>query len=312
MPKAEKIHVKAYLLSLCLLLAAPAEASEYSRARTNPIFTAAPSTAAGRVEYGFARYFAPFEKKEKKGGRGLASVGADPNAANRRISEIAAPGKVFMVQNSVKDLDDEVVVVTDKFEDGSVRVLRPNGKKAFVRFKNLAKSLSPETDCLPSHDVQICKGENVFYPARTSSLELPEAPVAHAFENGVLVVSDGADFVLDAGQVGKSVNCSPQKESVCVGDHVYAEGYRLDRVFNFEGRVKKAYTNGVVVVEADHFWKYPIDVQAVKKRIMTAEGENNPAVISNHVSRKANLPYNVLPEIEPLSPTEGNEARGAQ
>jgi hypothetical protein len=112
-------------------------------------------------------------------------------------------------------------------------------------------------------------------------------------------VRDGADFVLDADQVGKTVACSPQKESICVGDYVYAEGFKLDRKFNFEGPVKKAYTHGVVVVEADHFWKYPIDVSAVKKRTMSDDGENNPAVITNQVSRKRDLPMNVTPELEP-------------
>jgi hypothetical protein len=295
--------VKAYFLIISLLLAAPAEASQYSRSSLGSVMSAAPTTEAGRVEYA----------QEKGGGRGPASLGAlNRNGENRRLCEKMEPGQIYMIKNSVRDWDDKVVTVVDKFEDCSVRVRMPNGQKAFVRFKNLAKTLSPEAECVPSHGIMVCKGDQVFYPARTSSMELPEGPVAYAFEHGVVVVRDGADFVLDASQVGKSVACSPQKESICVGDYVYAEGFKLDRKFNFEGPVKKAYTHGVVVVESDHFWKYPIDVAAVKKRVMSEDGENNPAVITTRGSRGKDLPYNVTPEIEPSEPTEGDSVRNAR
>src|SRR5690606_8799231 len=110
----------------------------------------------------------------------------------------------------------------------------------------------------------------------------PEAPVSHVFKNGTVAVRDGADFVMDLKQVGKSVECSPQRENICAGDHVRAEGYKLNQPIAFEGEIEKAYSHGVVLVRTGKLWRYPIDVSAVRKRI-AAEAEEAvapPAMIS--------------------------------
>lgn len=216
----------------------------------------------------------------------------------------------MIIQNSTQELDDEVVVVTDVFDDGSVRIKRQNGSTNFVNAKNLAATLSPEVGCGDSHGEQICKGDMIFYPVRTSSMEIPEAKAAFIFKNGSVVVRDGGEFVFELKQVGKARACSPQRESICVGDYVYAESFREDQKFPFEGPVEKIYTHGVVIVRVNDRWRYPIDVAAVKERIAT---DNplllDPAVITTRGSRGKELPYNVMPELEPLDPNKADNAR---
>lgn len=285
------------LLATILLFAQPALA--FDPDATGAVLTSAPTTDAGIVENGLL---------PKKGGRGLASV-SDPN---RALCDRMELGNQFMIKNSIKDWDDRVVTLTDKFEDCSVRVRLPDGKKAFVRFKNLEATLVPEIKCLDSHGTQICKGETVFYPQRTSSMELPEAPVAMLFEHGAAVVKDGAEFVFNVKQLGKPVDCSPQKMSVCKGDYVFAEGFKIDRKFSFEGPVLKTYTNGVVIVESDKFWKYPIDVQATRKRVESIDGNLDPSVITSRGSRGKDLPYRVMPEIVPADPEIADQATTAR
>lgn len=320
--------MKACLALAALLLAAtPAlGADSFLRSRSS-VLSVAPTTSLGQVEWAdHNRYNGGGNNAPTRGPASSSQMSR--NAKNRAMCEKIEPGQRYMIKNSVHDWDDRVVTVVDKFDDCSVRVRvekdtttevgsrrlgsPDRSDTAFVRFKNLAASLAPEVDCVKSHGVDICKNDFVFYPARTSSMELPEAPVRYAFAHGVVVVRDGANFVLDADQVGKSVACSPQKESVCVGDYVYAEGFRVDRHFNFEGPVRKAYTHGVVVVEADKLWKFPIDVSAVKKRIASQDGIDDPAVISTRNSRGKDLPFNVTPEIEPFEPNEADRVRSVR
>jgi hypothetical protein len=288
--------VKACLTSMLLLfLAAPAGAAErmHSAAAT---FTARPKTSAGMAIH-----------------RGPASEQSFAQAvANKKLFSAAKPGDRFIVQNSVHELDDEVVVVQDVFEDGSLRVKRGNGKRAFVRAQNLAATLSPEIDCGDSFGEKICRGDVVFYPVRSSSLEIPKAKVTYVFANGSVVVQDGAEFVFNLPQVGKLAKCSPQRESICVGDYVYAESFRKDEKFTFEGDVEEAYTNGVVLVKVNGRWRYPIDVTAVKERIATDNPIfNSGAVITTRTSRsKEAVP--VSPELEPNDPNQSDRANDAR
>ena len=278
--------MKAFILLTTLLLApGPAEGRAYVEAKSS-LLPLRPVTEAGRVEYGLRR-------------RAPASVSSlERNAQNRQLCEKMRPGQVFMIKNSVHDFDDRIVTVADRYEDCSVRVKLENGQKAYVRFQNLSQTLAPEVDCVPSHGTLVCKGDQVFYPARTSSMEIPEAPIEKAFAHGVVVVRDGADFVLNADQVGKPATCAPGKENICLGKYVHAEAFKVDRKFDFEGKVARVYTNDVAVVETGLF-KYPIAVAALKERIATDEADFDPSVITRRNSMGMKTPFNVMPTIEP-------------
>jgi hypothetical protein len=273
--------VKACLfLTLGLLLSAGAEAAERLE---NSALLATPEQAGP--------------------GRKPASISSPRDAAakNRALFERLKPGHTVIIQNSYPGWEDQVAEVTEKYDDGSVRIRLRNGKMGSIKATQLADSLSPEVQsgCGTSHGVKVCKGEKVYYPARSTSLEIPEAPISHIFENGTLTVTDGAEFVLDWKQVGKAVQCSPQKETICVGDHVHADGFKKDQAVSFEGDVERAYSHGVVIVRTDDLWRFPIDVSALKKRIAVIEP--GPAVITERAPVKR-LPANVkvAPEIEPL------------
>jgi len=272
---------------MALSVPATADANSMRIRGSGSALTANPATSAGRAYQ-----------------RAPASVAALNRAEeNKKLFSEMKPGDVFIIQNSVHELDDEVVIATDIFEDGTVRVKRSNGRRAFVKASNLASTLSPEVECGESHDVKVCKGDRVFYPVRTASLDVPEAPITHIFANGSILIRDGGEFIFDLKQVGKPLDCSPQREGICTGDYVFAEGFREDRKFNFEGPIEKAYTHGIVLVKVNGLWRYPIDVKAVKKRI-ASENPNDlgPNVISTRGSRAKDLPFTVIPEVEPLDP----------
>jgi hypothetical protein len=217
-------------------------------------------------------------------------------AANRALFDRLRIGDTVVIQNSFPGWEDELAEVTEKYEDGQVNIRLRNGKTGSIPLKRLASTLSPETSdgCGLSHGTRLCKGDKVLYPARSATLELPEVPVRHVFENGTVVVNDGADFILDLPQVGKAVVCSPQKESICEGDFVKAEGYKLDQPVSFSGPVEKAYTHGVVMVRSGQ-WRFPIDVMGVSER--TAGGGRAPASLP---SPDGGAKAKVSPEIEPL------------
>lgn len=224
-------------------------------------------------------------------------------AENKKVFDQLKPGSKVIIMNSVNEFEDNVGRIVDKFEDGSVRVELPNGKRYKIRGKNLSVLVSPEVKCGKSFETDICKGDKVFYPSVSTSLYIPEAPVEHVFQNGTVVVKDGAaTFILDLQQVGKAVDCSPQKMSLCKGDYVMAEGYRNNARFDFEGTVEQLYTHGLALVKSDGFWMFPIDVEAVKERTESEQAEKNPAVITTSTGRVKQLPYRVTEEIEPALP----------
>ncbi len=256
--------MKPYFLLFCLfLLPSPLEAAERLRALSSQL-----KAAAQRA----------------------------PAYENKEFFENLNPGKLVVLQNSLPEWNDQIAVVTDKFEDGSVRVrLVDTGKLALIKAENLKSNLSTETDCAISHGFKICKNERVFFPLPSASLDIPEAKVIHVFTNGTVVVRDGGmDYLLDAKQIGKQVQCSPQKESLCVEDYVFAEGYKDNRRFSFEGPVDRIYSHGVALVRSMGL-RFPIDVMALKKRIAGGEDNRNPAIITEMPPEK---PLPVVPEVE--------------
>ena len=289
--------MKACLTSiLLLLLTAPAGAAERGHGAT-ATFTARPTSSAGMAIH-----------------RGPASEKSFAQAvANKKLFGTVKPGDRFIIQNSVHELDDEVVTVQDIFEDGSVRVKRGNGKRAFVRAQNLAATLSPEVNCGDSYGEKICRDDVVFYPVRSTCVDIPKAKVTYVYANGSVVVQDGAEFVFNLQQVGKPTKCSPQRESICAGDYVYAESFRNNEKFIFEGVVEEPYTNGVVLVRVGGRWRYPIDVNAVKKRIATDNPIfNSGAVITNRNTRSKEAGGEVSPELEPNDPNQSQRVFDAR
>jgi hypothetical protein len=269
--------MKPCFLLLALALSLPAHAGERNEAWAGNILGANPRVPV-------------------VGQRQLASQEIAKRDANKAVFEAAKPGDVYIVQNSIRGWEDRIVKIVDKFEDGSVRVefeqeigegssrnlaTVAGGERALIRGYNLASTLSPEVGCAESHGVEICKGDQVFYPIRNTSLQLPEAPVRKVFQNGTVVVRDGADFVLDKEDLGKSVDCSPAKESICKGDYVIADAYKDTENFGFEGSVERCYTNGICVVKVDGRWRFPIEAKALKERVASLDGANNPAVITS-------------------------------
>jgi hypothetical protein len=161
-------------------------------------------------------------------------------ASNEEVFRLLKVGSVALTQNSYGSWNNEVVRVVEVFDDQSVRIKYPDGRSPLVKFKNLAKNLSPPGLCVSSHGAEICQGDHVLYPLPSASLLIPEAEVRYAFRNGRVLLRDGDDFLLDGSQVGKSVDCSPQKSTICVHDHVLAEGYKDGARHVFEGTIEKA------------------------------------------------------------------------
>jgi len=290
--------VKACFITFLFLLPLAAEATRERLIGSGAVLNSQAATTAGKIRY----------SDRAKGGRGLASVAQN---TNQELFERMKPGDKLIVQNSTYDMNDEVVTIIDKFEDGSVRLKRPNGHLVFVRAPNLAATLSPEVECGESHGSQICKGETVFYPVRSASLALPEDEVVHIFENRSVVVKDGGgQFILDLNQVGKRSQCSPQKDSICTGVYVHAEAYRGDTKFEFEGKVEATYSNGVALVRVGAL-QYPIEAVALKRRVEALDPNwNETSFISNRGSRTLqDVPYSVIEELEPLDPHGISEGR---
>jgi hypothetical protein len=230
-----------------------------------------------------------------KGRRPAVAEQTDPN---QDLCKRVKVGGFAIIQNSVEEWNDEVVQITDLFEDCSMRVKLKDGSRAFIRRANLATSLALATPCADSHGTQLCVGDEVYYPMQAVTIGIPEGKLEGVFENGRVVVRDGLARVFDAGQVGKRVKCSPQKESICVDDYVLGNGYRQNTPFAFEGPVERVYSHGVVVVRSSAFWRFPIDVSAVVKRVATTENEVPGGVISSReVAEK--VPARITPEVEP-------------
>lgn len=242
------------------------------------------------------------QRAEKKG-RGLASVDEQRKTRaeeNKDLDKKLPVGGYAIVVNSVDDWNDQVVKITARYDDGSRQVQLDNGTYARVRFENLY-TLSPETEkCCKSNGVDICKGDMVWHPLPSTSIGVPNGKVLHIFENCSTVVRDGLDYVYQMRQVGKSVDCAPQKSSVCVGKVVYVEGWRDGKRYQFEGPVSQVFTNGTILVKTG-LWLLPTDAATAVVQTDTLRQVSNRSPASVIVGRDNNrsIPVPVYPEIEP-------------
>lgn len=244
------------------------------------------------------------DKLRKGGGRMPASVDSIRalEATERKdLDEKLTTGTYAIIRNSVQEWNDQVVRVIARFEDGSRKVQLDNGSVARIQFDNL-HTLSPETGkCCKSQGVNICKGDKVYHPLPSTSIGVPLGKVRRVFENCTLLVRDGLDFIYSSSQVGKAVDCSPQKESVCVGKIVYVEGFRNGRRYEFEGPVAQVFTNGTVLVRTG-LWLMPVDAVAVKVQTeslysIPTEETTGAMISSRDGQRKIFVP--TYPEVEP-------------
>jgi hypothetical protein len=209
-------------------------------------------------------------------------VDPEAKANEAQFSKLPVGARAF-TQNSYGKWEGQVVEVVQHLDDHSVRVKYKTGESPMVSFKNLRKNLSAPKTCGISHDAKICKGDHVLYPFPTASLMVPEAEVVEIFESDHALLLDGDEFVTELSKLGKSVDCSPQKPSICVKDPVVAEGYRAGEKYSFEGMVEKAYTNGVVLVRSGTSL-LQFDALSVKKVIDSDPA--NPAVVSSKTAPK--------------------------
>ncbi|MGZ3703072.1 MAG: hypothetical protein ACXWSD_14915, partial [Bdellovibrionota bacterium] len=218
---------------------------------------------------------------------------------NQELDGKLKVGTYAIVRDSVEDWNDQVVQVTSRYDDGSRQVKLDNGTFARVKFNNLV-TLSPETGkCCKSNGVDICKGDLVWHPLPTTSIGVPQGKVLRIFENCSTVVRDGLDYVYQMRQIGKSVDCSPQKESVCVGKVVYVEGYRDGKRYQFEGPVSQVFTNGTILVKTG-LWLLPTDAATaiVQTDALNKASNRSPASIGPRDGQRE-IPVPVYPEIEP-------------
>jgi archaellum component FlaF (FlaF/FlaG flagellin family) len=183
-----------------------------------------------------------------------------------------------------------------------------NGTYARVKFDNLM-TLSPETDkCCKSNGVDMCKGDKVWHPLPSTSIGVPEGKITRIFENCSAVVRDGLDYIYQMKQLGKSVDCSPQKESVCVGKIVYVEGYRNGKRYQLEGPVQQVFTNGTVLVKTG-LWLLPLDATTavVQTDSLHSAADRRPAsAVITHRDGQQTIPVPTYPELEPY---DANDAQ---
>lgn len=249
-------------------------------------------------------------------GRAPASVdNAEERRAreNKRLDEILKVGTYAIVRNSYEDWNDQVVKITSRYEDGSRQLQLDDGTLARVKFNNLV-TLSPETDqCCASNGVgggvEICKGDTVWHPLPTTSLGMPRGKVLRLFENCATVVRDGLDYIYEVSQVGKAVDCAPQKANVCVGKTVYVEGYRGGKRYEFEGPVTQVYTNGTAVMETG-LWALPFDAASAVVQTDTLHQKSDRAPASAAINRHDDraLPVPTYPELEPYDAHDAKKA----
>ncbi|HEY8279192.1 MAG TPA: hypothetical protein VIH99_06200 [Bdellovibrionota bacterium] len=229
---------------------------------------------------------------------------------NKELNDKLKLGTYAIIRGSVMDWNDKVVKITARYENGDRQVQLDDGKFARVKFENL-HTLSPETPrCCRSNGTDICTGQSVWHPVPSSSIGVPEGKVVRLFENCSAVVHDGIDFVYQAKQLGKPVDCSPQKESVCVGKQVYVQAYRDGHPFEFEGPVAHVYTNGTVLIWTGVLL-LPIDATAVKVRTESLSLGRQPEDMSGAMitSRdgQAKIPVRTMPELEPYDALEADK-----
>lgn len=240
----------------------------------------------------------------EKRGRMPASVAKIREEQSQERADLDAKLKVgtfAIIRNSTAEWNDQVVRVVSRYDDGSRTVELTDGRKAVIRFENL-NTLSPETSkCCKSNGVDICKEDKVYHPVPSSSIDVPLGRVRRLFENCTAMVRDGLDFIYETRQIGKPVDCSPQKESVCVGKVVFVEAYRDGRRFSFEGPVEQVFTNGTIIVRAG-LWRMPVEASTVKVQTDTLyslpeEASNGAVITSRDGQRKIFSP--TREEIEP-------------
>ncbi len=249
---------------------------------------------------------------EKNRGRMPASMDSIRAAEAENSNDLdknLAVGTYAIIRNSVEDWNNQIVRVVARFEDGSRKVQLDNGKVARIQFNSL-HTLSPETSkCCKSHGVDLCKNDKVYHPVPSTSIGIPLGNVRRVFENCTMLVRDGLDFIYDSTQVGKAVDCSPQKESVCVGKIVYVEAFRNGRRYEFEGPVAQVFTNGTVLVRTG-LWLMPVDAVTVKVQTdslysIPTEETTGAIISSRDGQRKIFVP--TYPEIEPYDANDSQQ-----
>jgi hypothetical protein len=248
-------------------------------------------------------------EKEKKLPKAVEKAQAEEKARRAELDKKLKLGTYAIIQGSVEEWNNEVVRVVALYADGSRKVELANGKKARVAFANL-NTLSPETtSCCESHGQKICKDQKVYHPMPSSSIGVPEGKVAKIFDNCTVMVHDGIDFVYSADQLGKPVDCSPERKAICKGRFVLVEGFVAGVPVSYEGPVLQVYTNGLVLVQNGLF-PMPVDVKALTLQTEAlGPVKQMPAVLtSREVSQKI-IPTLTLPELEPLGTTESDEAQ---
>lgn len=249
------------------------------------------------------------EDEKRHGGRMPASTSDLRQAKaeqNAELDKKLKVGNYAIVRDSVDDWNDQVVKVSARYDDGSRQVQLDNGSYARVKFENLL-TLSPETSqCCKSNGVDICKGDQVWHPLPTMSIGVPQGKVTRLFENCSAVVRDGLDYVYQARQLGKSVDCAPQKNTVCVGKVVYVEGYRNGKRYQLEGPVTHVFTNGTILVKTD-LWLLPTEASmaVVQTDSLHSPSNRHPASVIGPRDGQRSMPVPVYPELEPYDAHDG-------
>lgn len=277
-----------FLFTAALLLVPSAQGAEVAT-KANPMLASKPAKVI---------------RLEKRGRMpaSMDTVRAEKAEANRQLDEALKVGSHAIIRNSTDEWNNQVALVVARFEDGSRKIKLDDGTFARIAFDNL-HTLSPETDrCCKSSGVNICRNDRVYHPVPSTSLGVPVGKVRRLFENCAAVVRDGLDFIYDAKQLGKAVDCSPQKEAVCVGKVVYVEAYRNGKRYEFEGPVDQVFTNGTILVRTG-LWLLPVDATTVKVQTDTlhslpVEGDSGSVITSRDGQRKIFVP--VQKEVEPF------------
>ena len=252
------------------------------------------------------------ERAEKKKGRFPASM-EEKRKTKAELAKELEPrlkvGSYAIIRDSVDDWNDQVVKITARYDDGSRQVQLDNGSFARVKYENLL-TLSPETDqCCRSNDLDFCKNDTVWHPLPTASIGVPQGKIIRIFENCSAVVRDGLDYVYQMRQLGKSVDCAPQKDTVCVGKVVYVEGYRNGKRYQLEGPVTQVFSNGTILVKTG-LWLLPTDARTaiVQTDALKQPSNRSPAsaVLINRDGQRS-IPVPVYPEIEPYDAHDAQE-----
>ena len=235
---------------------------------------------------------------KRTSGRSPASA-ATPGPTNEEVFEKLPIGARAMVQNSYGKWEEEAVTVVGHVEDRSVRVQLRDGSTPIVPFARLARTLSPVKDCGYSHEEKICKGDTVLYPLPSATIGIPEVKVLEIFENNLVLLRDGEEFVVAIEELGKAVGCSPQKTNICEKANVVAEGYRNGEKYTFDGVVEKTYTHGLVLIRSGHSLMQ-VNASSVRTQVVGGEGSGRSlASVPAAAPEKGFEEFLPLPEPKP-------------